>query len=160
VTDSLGSSDSLFPAITVVPENKYACSLSVSCADTAVHIDYASRTVSLTGDADTLTLLFTIHDGDHPATERYRVTWTKGNVTQEFEPSGRSFAIAVLPEPGAPADTMTVALSDSTATTFTLPLYFNHPRPAPGEAGVRAQAAEAPSRAQDVFYPGRIRGNE
>ncbi len=127
VSDDLGTSDTIFPLVTVVPENSDQCTLSVATVDTSIHIDFSTNTLDLSAVFDTVTLIYTIHDSDHPITEHHTVTKKMGNLTTTFDPDTGFFTIAITPKTNVDPDTLLVTVVDSTGTPFALPLYIIYP---------------------------------
>lgn len=124
VIDAVPTRDTLFHAIQVVPENNSSCSLSVSCQSVAIVND----TLNLNSTSDTLvTLLFTIHDADHPLTENYFVTTENNSSGSSFYTDKKKFSFDIKPRQGHPIDTLVASIVDKSATTFKITLIVIHP---------------------------------
>lgn len=105
-------------ALTVVPRNSRPCALELtlpSGADTTAQGDLDLRSFT-----SPLTLSFAISDEDHPYTERYVRTITRGGITTvDTLDSARTFAIVVDTTSGAAYETIRVIVSDMTGTSDT-----------------------------------------
>jgi hypothetical protein len=116
VGDSSRSFDTLFPAIWVLPKNRYRCRLSA---------EFSGETTS-TGALDLFTrpqpesLSFTIHDEDPLLTESYTVVVSLGSLRSVSVINNREFFVAIDPNSRRNADTLTVRVHDATGSDDSL----------------------------------------
>jgi hypothetical protein len=117
VKDKYSRSDTLTPALSVVPMNRYPCTLSYVYSGTTL----SPGVVAINYPGDTETLTFTIHDRDHPLTERYIVDIVKDRVrsSQSLSGDGRTFTITIQPSRTIIVDTIRVMVQDMTGSRDT-----------------------------------------
>ncbi len=137
--DSTGAVDTVrpYPALTVLPANRHACSLIVTDSEnqpiaSGAHLD-------LTMHDAAKTLRFIIEDGDAPQTEMYIRTIERGGITEYDTLRDRRFSMRLDTLSNNPYEPMTITVTDRTGSSdsvhFSIRYFYQQPDDIPSLAG-------------------------
>jgi hypothetical protein len=157
VTDRYHRADTITPAFTVVPQNQYPCSLSYAYSGTTVSPDI----LSITYPEQPETLLFTIHDLDHPLTERYTVDIVKDRVrsSQILTGDTKGFSLTISASLVPTVDTVAVTVTDATGSADTATIIIRYISQYSRRLQLNTTASGAGVNSNQINFPVLIRLN-